>query len=438
MRAAFPSTILSVATRWSCRLCHVVAVLLVVGTASVRAADANSREDQVPPYSVPDVLQDPLEPTGSSRATTPEGWRSAVRPALRRLFEREVYGPPVPTVPELRWRVVAEESLEWGGSVGGVWRREVVLETGGGSGRRLLHGVVWLPRRAGGRAPVFVGMHLFDTAAPAPVPARPREAGADAAATGLAVGRRILERGYALASLDIGDLAPDSLAQFRSGVLSAAGFSRTGPTGDDEPGALAAWAWGLSRFLDYALQAPGLDGSRVIAIGHSRMGKAALWAGACDERFAAVISNNSGCGGAALNRRWFGETVGIITRAFPYWFGGRFRSYAGRESELAVDQHQLLALIAPRPLYVASAEADAWADPRGEYLALWHASPVWSLHGLPGLASSNSPPVDQPVGTVIRYHVRRGQHDLTDYDWDRYLDFADRQVLPGTSGSASR
>jgi hypothetical protein len=156
-------------------------------------------------------------------------------------------------------------------------------------------------------------------------------------------------------------------------------------------------------------------------MGHSRLGKAALWAGAQDLRFTMVVSNNSGCGGAALSRRAYGETVGRITRAFPHWFCRRFSSYAEREAALPIDQHQLLALVAPRALYVASAVEDRWADPRGEFLAAAELDPLYGLFGMKGLGTRTMPAVDTPVGNVVRYHVRTGGHDVTMYDWQQYL-----------------
>lgn len=226
---------------------------------------------------------------------------------------------------------------------------------------------------------------------------------------------KIIESGAALASFYYGDIDPDYDDGFENGIHAIYGKPKP-----EEWGSIASWAWGCSRAMDFLETDKTINSNRVAIMGHSRLGKTALWAGALDERFALVISNNSGCGGAALSKRCFGERVGRINRSFPHWFNDRFPDYNENEEALPVDQHQLLALIAPRKLYVASAVEDRWADPKGEFLASKHASSVYELLGKSGIQTPTLPPLNEPIQKDVSYHIREGKHDVTNFDWEQY------------------
>jgi hypothetical protein len=197
----------------------------------------------------------------------------------------------------------------------------------------------------------------------------------------------------------------------------------------NEWGVLSAVAWGAMQAMDYLETGEDIDPTRVAVMGHSKMGKAALWTAALDARFAMAVSAQSGAAGAALWRRQSGETLEKMVTRFPYWLCRNAWQFVNREEDLPVDQHMLLALIAPRPVYVASGVEDTWADPRGEYLSAYHASRVYELLGEKGLAEKQSPAPNEPIlDSAVGYHIRPGGHSVDPYDWDQFIEFAKRHL----------
>ena len=377
------------------------------------------------------------------------------RPEILQLFEENVFGrTPSTSMPVrvLRTEVDAH-------ALHGLARRTQITLAVGTSGQRIWHLLEYMPANIHRPAPVFIGLNfdgnqtvdadpginLNPVWVPDPglknqhlakelsrhVLITPSADSRGAAASQWQV-EKIVARGYGFATIYAGDVEPDFIGGIGYGIRPLFFTEAQSLPLADDWGAIGAWAWGMSRIVDVLSNDENVDAHRFIAFGFSRFGKAALWAAAQDERFAMVISSESGQAGATLSHRQVGEPIDHLMLAFPYWFCGYYQHYLGRSQSLPVDGHLLLSLIAPRPLYIGSAIDDPFSDPEGEFLAARAVSSVYALYGMKGITEENTPSVEHPVGDVVAYHVRRGGHDVTAYDWEQYLDFADRHFTHGT------
>ncbi|WP_317195293.1 glucuronyl esterase domain-containing protein [Zobellia barbeyronii] len=404
----------------------------LITSALAAQPEANYDETKVPKFLVPD----PLTSFGGDAITDSKQWEENRKLEIYQFFEKQIYGKVPDLLDEYSFKVIEQDNNALGGKA---QRKQIAVGLKKNNRSLNFNILLYLPT-GNENAPVFLGYNFYGNHTVTNDPNviiteawsgnnedfKISNNKATEASRGVRMNRwaidKMLDKGYGVATVYYGEIDPDK-NDFSDGLHSL--FYEEGQTKPktNEWGSIAAWAYGLSRAMDYLENDTNI--SSVIVFGHSRLGKAALWAGATDPRFAGVISNDSGCGGAALSKRKFGETIGQINTSFPHWFSESFKKYSNKEEMLPVDQHELLALIAPRPLYVASAVEDEWADPKGEFLSAQYATKVYELYDKKGISSTDVQEVNHPIKQTLAYHMRSGKHDVTDYDWDQYIAWAE-------------
>jgi hypothetical protein len=409
--------------------------LLLTSTIIFGQKNVNYNESKTPEY----TLQNPLELLNGEEVLTTEMWIEKRRPEILKLFKEQVYGKIPGTLKMSSYEIVESSNHALDDTA---IRKQVVLKFSKNSKELNINILVYLPKN-NKNAPLFVGYNFSgnhtivnekEVLITNSWVRNNKKFGisnhkASENDRGIRTHRwavdKIIEAGYGIATIYYGDIDPDK-NDFSDGVHPFFYNTNQSKPKSNEWGSISAWAWGLTKVMNYFEKDKDINDSKVIVMGHSRLGKTSLWAGAIDERFSMVISNNSGCGGAALSRREIGETVQMMNERFPHWCCDNYNAYNRKVNELPIDQHLLISLMAPRPVYIASAEDDKWADPKGEFLAGYYASPVYNLFGKKGITSLEIPSVNQPIHNDIAYHIRTGKHDVTEYDWEQYILFANQ------------
>jgi len=378
---------------------------------------SNYDEAKLPPYTLPDVLK----MVDGTPVRDADAWRTKRRPEILKAYQTQIYGRLPAALPKIEWQAGGSDPAFREGTA---LRRQVVGTAGAGARAVKINLAIYTPAKATGRVPVILLANFGGGNTPAP-PAGRGPAGASLGEPPVAPD--ILARGWGYATLQYQDIQPDRANAFTEGVIGLTlPEGQTAPA-PDEWGTIAAWAWGISRAIDYLAADPSIDPRRIALQGHSRLGKTVLWASATDDRIAAVFSSCSGEMGAALARRDWGESVDDMAQNFPWQFAGNFQQYAGKWDALPVDAHMLIALSAPRPVFITGGTADQWADPVGEFLAGVAAGPVYTLLGRKGLGVTALPPLDTPITAGdIGWHYHTGGHLATPADWSAFLTFLDK------------
>ncbi|TDE10482.1 alpha/beta fold hydrolase [Dyadobacter psychrotolerans] len=374
---------------------------------SVNVFGQNYDEAKVAAYTLPDLLMS----VNKKKITTVKDWENIRRPEILSLFEENVYGKMPRQFDNIVFEVKGENKNAMNGKA---HLKEVEIAVTSNKKTVRINLILFVPSKI--KEPVAAFLLINNRGKENTSPNRE-------VISGFWPAERLIEAGYAIAAFHYSDAAPDNEDTFQNGVLRL--YPEQLSAGDGMK-AVGAWAWAASRVMDYFKQDKDIDASKVTVVGHSRGGKASLWAAAQDTRFAMCVTNCSGNTGASLSHRRFGETIERINTSFPHWFADNYKKYNSNEKGLPLDQHMLLALVAPRPLYVTNASQDLWADPKGTYLSEKEAEKVYRLYKLTSSLPVSPPAVNMPfVKPPLAYHIREGKHDLTEYDWAQFIKLAD-------------
>lgn len=404
--------------------------------ATLLALGLLAADQEKPVTTLTHPLPDPLVMLDGTRVKTPAQWYEQRRPELKRLFQQHIFGhlPPAPAKVEATLRA---EDPRWLGGAATV--REVLLRFGPADGPTIKL-LLAFPNHRQAPAGVFLGMNFYGnhTLCASPIASLPDGWVPDGrvksdnhhANENMRMSQpdnfpfeTVLKRGYALATFYAGDTRPDRAEPKLDGVqLAYPAFNFA---------TIAAWAWSLQRCVDYLVTVPELDAKKIAVVGHSRNGKAAMLAGAFDERISLTIPVQAGCGGTAPARGNVGEMVKRINTVFPHWFCARFKDYNDKPERLPIDFHELMALCAPRALLLSCATADTWANPQGQFECLQAADKVYRFLGVDGLSANAMPAENKLVDSRLGFFIRPAEHKMDLRDWPAFLDFADKQWGPG-------
>ena len=415
---------------WLISLTTILISVCSVPTRAQTPANTNYDESQAGSYTLPD----PLTFQNGTKVRGAKDWQRR-RAEIRGLFEENVFGRSPKASASINYQVFDSDKNALGGKA---TRKQVTIYFSPKSASPKEDVLIYVPNWAKKPVPLILSLNfsgnqaviddlgvklgtVWDRTTHLPETAKEDSRGKD---KNFEV-QKVLDRGYGFATINYQDVEPDFEGGISHGIRPL--FYKSGQTqpAPNDWGAIGAWSYGLSRAMDYLEEDKDIDAKRVALMGHSRLGKTVLWTGAQDQRFAMVLASCPGEGGASLARRNYGETIRNLMDRFPFWFAANLNKYADDPNQLPVDMHELIALSAPRPVYVTGAEDDKWADPKGEFLALVAAGPVYRLLGAQGLGTDQMPALNQPIQHTLAFHYRTGKHEVTDFDWEQFLKFAD-------------